>query len=236
MHLCRNLQAGIGLIRAVYGKRQNRIAHVVHIIGNPTLVGFIHNMSDKVNAGFSIGTDFFCEGFLNEYPQVLLILNLLHIDHCFFSLQRQAAADFGNRNIIALGQHSPQRRISGEHLDLNMLIVYTAQFACVPCVNIVQVDSCTRFTQFCVGSRPLGRCLQISLKAFLTIIARNIKVNDNVGFRDFDIVELRSKNIFEHRFDILPLLRRSAIFVRILCRTVLANIIKERMLWFQINP
>ena len=87
VHLRRDLQAGIGLIRAVYGKGQNCIAHVIHIIGNPALVGFIHNMGNKVNAGFGVGTDFFCEGFLNEYPQVLLILNLLHIDHCFFSLQ-----------------------------------------------------------------------------------------------------------------------------------------------------
>lgn len=57
-----------------------------------------------------------------------------------------------------------------------------------------------------------------------------------MGFGNFDIVELGGKNIFEQRFDILPLLRRSAIFVRILRRTVLANIIKERMLRFQVNP
>ena len=87
VHLCRDFQASIGLIRTVHGKRQNRIAHIVHVIWNPTLVGFIHNVGDEINAGFGIGTDFFCEGFLNEYPQVLLILNLLHIDHCFFSLQ-----------------------------------------------------------------------------------------------------------------------------------------------------
>ena len=36
--------------------------------------------------------------------------------------------------------------------------------------------------------------------------------------------------------DILPLLQGRAIFVRILCQTILANIIEERMLLFEVNP
>ena len=80
-------------------------------------------MGNKVHTWLRIRADLLCQRFLDENAQMLLILDLLYIDHCFFSLQRQATADVCDGNIIALRQFSSQRRFSREYLDFDVFIV-----------------------------------------------------------------------------------------------------------------
>ena len=192
VHLRHDLQAGVRLVRAAGGKAQDRIPHVVYVVNDIALIGFVHDVGNKVNAGLRIGADLFGKGFLDEDTQVPLILDLLCINHFRFSLQWQAAADGRNRNIIAFRQFSPQRGLPREHLDLDVLVVDPAQLRCIAGVNIMQVDARTRFAQLRIGLGPFGGSFQVALEALFSIRPGNIKVDDNVILRNFHVVQSRS--------------------------------------------
>ena len=188
VHLRHDLQTGLRLIGAAGSEPQDGIPHVIHIIRDVAFICLVHNVGNKVHTWLCIRADLLCQRFLDENAQMLLILDLLYIDHCFFSLQRQATADVCDGNIIALRQFSSQRRFSREHLDLNVLVVDSAQLRCIAGVNIVQVDSRTRFTQLRIGLWPFGSSFKVALKALTPIRAGNIKVNDDVVLRDLYIM------------------------------------------------
>ena len=101
MHLRYCFQTCFSLIRAVCSESQNRIAHVIDIVRDISLVRLIHNVSDEVYTRFCVGTDLLGQCFLNQNAKMLLILDLLRVNH-FFSLQWQATTDRRYGNIIAL--------------------------------------------------------------------------------------------------------------------------------------
>ena len=190
MHLGYDFQTGLRLIGAAGSEPQDCIPHVIHIIRDVAFICFAHNVGNKVHAWLCIRADLLCQRFLDENAQMLLILDLLYIDHCFFSLQRQATADVCDGNIIALRQFSSQRRFSREHLDFDVFIVDPAELGRITGVNIMQVDARTRFAKLGIGLWPFGSSFKVALKALTPIRAGNIKVNDDVILRDLYIMQL----------------------------------------------
>ena len=191
MHLGYDFQTGLRLIGAAGGEPQDGIPHVVHIIRYVAFIRLVHNVGNEVHARLRVRADFLCQRFLNENAQVLLILDLLYIDHCFFSLQRQATADVCDGNIITLRQFSPQRRFPCKDLDFDVFIVDPTELGRITSVNIMQVDARTRFTKLRIGLWPFGSRLDVTLKTLAPIRSGNIKVNDNVVLRDSHIVQSR---------------------------------------------
>ena len=53
----------------------------------------------------------------------------------------------------------------------------------------MQVDAAAAFTHLRIGRRPLARLFQIPLKGLSALVIRNIKVDDDVVLRHFDIVK-----------------------------------------------
>ena len=70
-----------------------------------------------------------------------------------------------------------------------MVIIDTAESRWVAGVNVVQMDAASAFAYLRIGRGPLTRFCQISLKALVALVVRNIKVNDDVILRKFDIME-----------------------------------------------
>ena len=58
------------------------------------------------------------------------------------------------RDVIAVGDLSPQRGITCEDLDLNVFVVEPRQFGRISVVDVVEVNSITTLTGLGVGRGP----------------------------------------------------------------------------------
>ena len=87
VHLRHDFQAIVRLVTAAGGKAQDRIPHVVHVVNDIALVGFVHDMCNELDAWRGMRIDFFRKSFFDENAQMPLILNLLRIDHFCFPFQ-----------------------------------------------------------------------------------------------------------------------------------------------------
>ena len=54
----------------------------------------------------------------------------------------------------------------------------------------MQVDAAATLAYLRISGRPLARLGQIPLKGLLALLVRNIKVDDDVVFRELDVVQL----------------------------------------------
>ena len=52
------------------------------------------------------------------------------------------------------------------------------------------MDTMTTLTDLGIGWRPLTRLCQVQVKALVSVLVRNIKVDDNMVLRHLDIMEL----------------------------------------------
>ena len=100
----------------------------------------------------------------------------------------------------------------------------------------MQVDSCARFAQFCIGSRPLACRFEVSFKGLFAILSRNIKVDDDVILGYLDIMQPARIEVRQLRLYVFPVVGWCAVFFCVLCRTVLTNIIQNRVLYLEIDP
>ena len=94
----------------------------------------------------------------------------------------------------------------------------------------MQMDTCTRFTQLCIGLWPLACRFQVLLEGLLPIVSGNIKIDDDMVLGHLQVMQSACVQICQLCLHILPFLGRCAVFVGILRRTVLANIIQNRLL------
>ena len=100
----------------------------------------------------------------------------------------------------------------------------------------MQVDARTGFTQFCIGFWPLACRFQIPFKGLLAVLSRNIKVDHDVILRHLDVMQSARVQICQFCLYLFPFLSRRSGFIGILGRAVLANIIQNRVLNFEIDP
>ena len=96
----------------------------------------------------------------------------------------------------------------GKDVYLDMVIIDTTESRRVAGINVVQMDAASAFTHLRIGRGPLTRLCQISLKTFVALVIRNIKVDDDVVLRKFDIVEPVSIQLGEFSGDLFPFLSR----------------------------
>ena len=85
VHLGHDFQASVCLIRAGSRKPENCVAHVVHIIGEVTVVGVLKDFVDEVDGRFGIGMNFFVQIAHNHDAQSFFALDTISANH-FFSL------------------------------------------------------------------------------------------------------------------------------------------------------
>ena len=83
----------------------------------------------------------------------------------------------------------------------------------------MQVDAATAFTHLRIGCRPLARLFQIPLKGLSALVIRNIKVDDDVVLRHFDIVKFCGVDGGQLRCDLLPFPPGRALLIGILRQT-----------------
>ena len=87
-----------------------------------------------------------------------------------------------------------------------MVIINPAESRRVASIDVVQVNAASALTNFRIGRRPLACFGQIALKAFVALVVRNIKVDDNVIRRKFDVVKAAGVQLGEFSRDLFPFL------------------------------
>ena len=85
-----------------------------------------------------------------------------------------------------------------------MIVIHSAELTDITGINIMKVDALTAFAEFSIGRRPFTRFFEIQFKRLITILILNIKVDNNMIFRNFDIVEFRRINTAQLLFYFLP--------------------------------
>ena len=70
-----------------------------------------------------------------------------------------------------------------------MVIINPAKSRWVASVDVMQMNAASAFADLRIGRRPFARFGQIAFKAFVALVVRNIKVDDDVILRKFDVVE-----------------------------------------------
>ena len=100
----------------------------------------------------------------------------------------------------------------------------------------MEMHTLSAFTQFGVRRRPFCSLPQIRFRILASVFAGNIKVNDNVILGNFHIMDPCRVQIRKLRLYIVPSLGRRFLCIGILCRTVRANIIKNRLLLLHNEP
>ena len=73
----------------------------------------------------------------------------------------------------------------------------------------MEVNSISTLTGLGVGWGPFGGSLKVSIKILPTFLL-DIKVDDDVVLRDFDIVDLACVDIFELSLDVHPSILRGS--------------------------
>ena len=84
----------------------------------------------------------------------------------------------------------------------------------------MQVDAAAALTHLRIGRRPLARLLQIPFKGFSTLLVRNIKVDDDMVLRQFDIVKFCGVEGGQLGGDLFPLSPGRTLVIGILGQAV----------------
>ena len=94
----------------------------------------------------------------------------------------------------------------------------------------MQVDAAAALAYLRISGRPLARLGQIPLKGLLALLIRNIKVDDDVVFRELDVVQLAGVQGGQLCPDTLPFVTGRAFSACILGGAVGAVLVKRRSL------
>ena len=94
----------------------------------------------------------------------------------------------------------------------------------------MQVDAAATLAYLRISGRPLARLGQIPLKGLLALLVRNIKVDDDVVFRELDVVQLAGVQGGQLCPDTLPFVTGRAFSACILGGAVGAVLVKRRSL------
>ena len=99
----------------------------------------------------------------------------------------------------------------------------------------MQMDAAAAFAHLRIGRRPFARFLQIPLEAFISLVIRNIKVDNDMILRKLDIVEPAGVQLREFGGDTFPLFGRCFIGRGILRRAVSTLAVKYRLIGTKLN-
>ena len=85
VHLLHDLQTPLSLIGRLSGEGRYSVLSIGHIISDPRRICIVQNLLDEVDARRSSGVHFLTERLRNESTKVVLILNVLLVNHslCF---------------------------------------------------------------------------------------------------------------------------------------------------------
>src|SRR5690606_32994625 len=75
---------------------------------------------------------------------------------------------------------STKRAIPCEDLDLDSVFIDSGKLVDISLIIVVKMDSPAPLRKFCVGSRPLACCLEISLRGFFSMLVLKVEVDHNV--------------------------------------------------------
>ena len=167
-------------------------------------VSIFKNFIDEVDTGFGCRMVFLIQIPFDLRSKTFLALHPFEIYHLLFSFQWQTRIDGCDGQVIALCQFPAQRAFAVENLNFNVIVIDSAQLCRIFRINIMQMNPLPAFTQFCISGRPFARLLQIQFKRLVSVLIRNIKVDNNMIFRNLDIVEFRRINTAQLRFYFLP--------------------------------
>ena len=152
-HLHDCLDGCLGLMCRVHGECQNPRLQILDVIHHPLFLGVTEDLSNEIDRGLGRGMDLLPKVALNKLPDLLLVGHGGLVDH-FLLLKRQPLRNMSHRDVVAVGDLSPQRGITCEDLDLNVFVVESRQFGRVSIVDVVEVNSITTLTGFGVGRGP----------------------------------------------------------------------------------
>ena len=152
-HLHHSLDCRLSLMCRVHSERQHPRLQVLDIIDHPLFLGVTEDLSNEVDRGLSRGMDLLPEISLDQISDRFLVSHGGLVDHLLF-LKRQPFRNMSHRDVVAVGDLSPQRGITREDLDLNVFVVEPRQFGRVSIVDVVEVNSITTLTGLGVGRGP----------------------------------------------------------------------------------
>ena len=152
-HLHHSLDCRLSLMCRVHGECQHTRLQVLDVIDHPLFLGVTEDLGDEVDRGLGRGVDLLPKVALNKLPDLLLVGHGGLVDH-FLLLKRQPLRNMSYRDVVAVGDLSPQRGITCEDLDLNVFVVEPRQFGRVSIVDVVEVNSIATLTGLGVGRGP----------------------------------------------------------------------------------
>ena len=229
-HLVDQFDAVVCLMGAACSESQDSITHVRHVIRDTAAIGLLENLIDEVDARLRVRMILAVKILLDHRPEHLLILNTFEVHHLFVSFQWQPRADRCDRQVVAFCQFPAQRALACENFHFDLVVIDTGELLRIPCVNIMQVDACSRFTELCVSRRPFARLFEIGLEVLVSVLIRNIEVDYDVVFGDSDVVEGVRVNTTQSGSNAVPRYVWGSIVFGVLCWTVSADTIKDRFL------
>ena len=204
LHLIDQLNTVIRLMRAACGEGQHSVPHICNVIMKIACISVLKNFIDEVDTGFSCRMVFLVQIPFDLRSKTFLALHPFKIYHLLFSFQWQTRIDGCDGQVITLCQFPAQRAFAVENLNFNVVVIDSAQLCRIFRINIMQMNALPAFAQFRISGRPFTRLLQIQFKRLVSVLIRNIKVDNNMIFRNFDIVEFRRINTAQLRFYFLP--------------------------------
>ena len=137
----------------VHGECQHTRLQILDIVDHPLFLGVTEDLGNEIDRGLGRGMDLLPKVALNKLPDLLLVGHGGLVDH-FLLLKRQPLRNMSHRDVVAVGDLSPQRGITCEDLDLNVFVVEPRQFGRVSIVDVVEVNSITTLTGLGVGRGP----------------------------------------------------------------------------------
>ena len=222
-----HLQTALTLICGRHRKRGHGVTSISDVVCDPRLVGLIQNTLDEVDVGCRVGVHFFTKSLSNERPEMVLILNMLLVDH-LGGLCGEVSRIILDTSVVVKGQSSPKRRVPPESFDFNSRRIFSKGIL-IDRISIDEVEAAATFRRFRIRRRPSRSSAKISFEVFFTIVSFQIKINADVFFGHEYVVLIDWGDIAKSRVNAYPGFLRGSVRGRVLGFTPSEVFVKKRI-------